>query len=254
LKKQARMALHGTWIAAAVLSAGALAWRYEANQRKAAIMRAAPDTLLVNSDLRAQAMADGRRVFALHCTRCHGPEGKGDPRQAIPDLSDKDFLFGQGQVGEIEQIVLHGIRAGDTKGWDLAEMPGFAREKPYGREKLPSLTPAQISDIIGFLRAANGHGGYDRARIERGRGLFTTNGACWDCHGHDGKGDSAVGAPNLIDGLWLKGSGSEADLTDIIEHGMAGVSPAFQRIMSAYDARVVAAYTVSLHPFIRVEP
>ncbi|WP_157098964.1 c-type cytochrome [Novosphingobium rosa] len=234
-----------------LMIAGSLWWRHGVSARQIAMLRSDPEQVLADPVLRNHALADGRKVFLTHCTSCHGAAGKGDPSKAMPDLTDKDFLYGRGRVGEIEQIVLHGIRAGDSKGRDLAEMPGFAKAEPYTREKLPSLTPAQISDIVGFLRAANGNGGYDLARIGRGHKLFSTNGACWDCHASDGAGDAAVGAPNLIDGVWLKGNGSEADLTDIIEHGMAGISPAFQHSISAYDARAVAVYTASLHPSVR---
>jgi len=245
---------------AVMLGSVALWWRHEVSVRHVAMLRADPERTLTDPVLRERALADGRAVFVAHCAACHGAAGRGDPRRAMPDLTDREFLFGEGKVGEIEQIVLHGIRAGDTKGWNLAEMPGFAKAVPYAREKLPSLTPAQVGDLVGFLRAANGAvgtgggtgaargGGYDPARVERGRRLFTTNGACWDCHGGDGAGDAAIGAPNLVDGLWLKGTGSEADIADTIEHGLAGVSPAFAHRISAYDARVVAAYTASLHP------
>lgn len=234
-----------------IVAGGAAWWRHEAVARQIAVMRADPEDVLTNPALRAIALTDGRDVFAKQCATCHGAQGKGDPRKAMPDLTDKEFLFGEGTVGQIEQIVLHGIRAGDTKGWNLAEMPGFAKAVPYAREPLPPLTPAQIGDLVGFLRAANGNGGYDPARVERGRDLFARGAGCWDCHSTDAAGDPSIGAPNLVDGLWLKGTGSEADIADTIERGLAGVSPAFQSSLSAYDARVVAAYTASLHPIIR---
>ena len=237
---------------AAILAATIwLWWHHGVSARRTALLRADPESLLIDPALRLTALEDGRGVFVAQCAGCHGPQGKGDPRKAMPDLTDRNFLYGQGKIGEIEQIVLYGIRAGDSKGWNLAEMPGFAKAVPYTREKLPSLTPAQVSDLVGFLRAANGHVGYDPARIVRGRELFTAGGACWDCHGPDGTGDSAIGAPDLVDGLWLKGTGSEADITYSIEQGLAGVSPAFHLRMSAYDARVVGAYTASLHPNIQ---
>lgn len=233
----------------------ALSWHHASIARQTLVLRSDPESLLGDPALRAIVLADGRKVFALHCAACHGTAGQGDTARAMPNLTDKDFLFGRGQVGEIEQIVLHGIRAGDTKGANLAEMPGFAKAVPSERETLPALTPAQIRDLTVFLRAANGHGGYDLEQIARGRALFTSAGACWDCHGSNGGGDSAIGAPDLIDGLWLKGTGSEADIAYTIRSGLAGVSPAFQRHLSAYDARVVAAYAASLHqPLARATP
>ena len=154
-------------------------------------------------------------------------------------------------MSEIEQIVLHGIRAGDTRGWDLASMPNYARAVPYAREKLPPLTPAGLRDIIAFLRAANGNGGYPRAAIERGRVLFTRDAGCYDCHSADAQGDASIGAPNLVDGKWLKGTGSEADIAYTLEHGLAGVSPAFARVLTPDEARAVSVYVASLHPQIR---
>lgn len=163
-------------------------------------------------------------------------------------MTDGEYLYGESRPGEIEQIVLHGIRAGDSRGWNLAEMPGFAKAVPYKRDPLPPLTPGKTADLVAFLRAANGNGGYDPAQVARGRTLYQTSAGCWDCHGADGGGDPAIGAPNLVDGIWLKGDGDEADIRHTLEAGMAGVSPAFQHRLSAYDARIVSVYVASLHP------
>jgi cbb3-type cytochrome c oxidase subunit III len=230
------------------LIGGGVFLRQRSIEHRTLLMRNDPDAILTDARARALALSDGKRVFERHCAACHGADGKGSTARAVPDLTDADFLYGDGMTGEIEQIVLHGIRAGDSKGWDLAAMPAFAQAVPYAREKLPPLTPAQIHDLVGFLRAANGNGGYDRATIDRGRMLFTRNAGCWDCHSDDGQGDNAIGAPNLVDGKWLKGDGSEGSIAQVLEHGLAGSSPAFARTLSPYQARAVAAYTASLHP------
>ena len=130
-------------------------------------------------------------------------------------------------------------------------MPAFAREVPYAREKLPPLTPAQLRDVVVFLRAANGNGGYDGQAIARGRDLFSRGAGCFDCHSPDARGDPSIGAPNLVDGVWLKGNGSEADIAYILEHGLAGVSPAYARTLSPYQARAVSVYVASLHPPVK---
>ena len=236
-------------VGAAVLVISGLAWaRHEAHARAVLILRGDPDTILADPAPREIALADGRAVYLAHCAACHGPEGRGDRAKAMPDLTDGDFLYGQGTVGEIEQIVLHGIRAGDTRGWDLAEMPAYARPVPYAREPLPPLTPGQVRDLVAFLRTAGGHPGYAPEAVARGRTLFTTTAGCWDCHGSDAAGDASIGAPDLIDGIWLKGDGGDAAIAWTIEHGLAGVSPAFAHVLSPYEARVVAAYAASLHP------
>lgn len=219
--------------------------------RRVLLMRSDPDSILNDDRARAVALAAGAQVYVSHCASCHGGDAKGSRTAAVPDLTDDDFLYGTGKASEIEQIVLHGIRAGDTRGWDLASMPDYARAVPYAREKLPPLTPAQLRDVIAFLRAANGNGGYERGGIDRGKALFRRDAGCYDCHSSDAQGDPTIGAPNLVDGKWLKGSGSEADIAYTLEHGLAGVSPAFARILSPDEARAVSVYVASLHPQTR---
>lgn len=238
----------GAAIGLLALVAAIIAFRHQSVEAKTAMLRADPGAILGDAGLRSVALKHGRAVFRAHCASCHGEEGGGSALAAAPDLTDGDFLYGQGAVNEIEQIVLHGIRAGDARGWNLALMPGFARPVPYAREALPPLTPVQTADIVAFLRAAGGSPGYDPAQVGRGRALFGDKAGCWDCHGHDARGDSSIGAPNLVDGKWLAGDGSEAAIRYIVERGMAGVSPAFAGRLSAYDARTVAVYTASLHP------
>jgi len=227
--------------------------RHQSVEARTLMMRTGPDAILGDPALREVAIAHGREVFRAHCASCHGIAGKGSITTAVPDLTDDDFLYGQGNASEIEQIVLHGIRAGDTRGWNLALMPAFAQKIPYTREPLNPLTPAQVDDIVAFLRAANGHGGYDPAQVDRGRAEVTGSAGCWDCHGRDAQGDSSIGAPNLVDGKWIKGDGSEAAIRHSIERGMAGVSPALAGKLSAYDARTVAIYAASLHPPVKRE-
>ena len=238
----------GIFVGVVLVLAAVLLWRRHVYEDQVLMMRTDPDVILSTPGLRDAALNRGRQVFAENCASCHGADAKGSRSKAIPDMTDDDYLYGQNKPSEIEQIVLHGIRAGDTKGWNLADMPGFAKAIPYTREKLPPLTPGQSDDLIAFLRAANGNGGYDDARVNRGRTMFTTTAGCWDCHGGDAAGDPAIGAPNLVDGKWLKGNGSEADIRHTLERGLAGVSPAFFHRLSAYDARVVAVYVASLHP------
>jgi cytochrome c oxidase cbb3-type subunit 3 len=50
-------------------------------------------------------------------------------------------------------------------------------------------------------------------------------GACAACHGMDGKGNQAVGAPNLTDKIWLHGWGEEA-IVAMINNGKVNQMPA----------------------------
>jgi cytochrome c oxidase cbb3-type subunit 3 len=76
--------------------------------------------------------------------------------------------------------------------------------------------------------------------------------SCAACHGPDGKGNQALGAPNLTDAIWLYDS-SEATIADGINKGRhVGVNPdqppmpAHKNLLSPARIQLVAAYVWSL--------
>ena len=216
-------------------------------RERAQFLQADADRMLTDPRLAPKTLAKGRDVFQAKCAGCHGLDGRGDAATGTPDLRDQDFLYGTGRASEIEQIVLHGIRSGDDKGWDLAWMPAFGQPVPYAREKLSSLTPSEIEQLTGYVRAMNGAVGEDPTAVMAGHTLYQGRAGCWDCHGRDAEGDPAIGAPNLTDRKWLRGNGSSEDINRIIREGLHGVSPAFRGRLDAVSARAVAVYVASLH-------
>lgn len=244
--RRGRVGLLALLLAAIALAAAAMASR--AHDARDRVMRADPETILDDPGLARTALAIGQRGFAAHCAACHAT-GAGDPARGVPDLTDGDYLYGEGHVAEIEQIVLHGVRSGDPRGWQLASMPAYATLTPYRGEPIPPMTPGQIRDVTQFLMLKHG-AATDAAAATRGGQLFEGSGGCYDCHGKDGGGDTAIGAPNLLDDVWLYGDGSPASIERTLAAGRAGVSPAFARTISASDARAIAVYVASLsrHP------
>jgi cytochrome c oxidase cbb3-type subunit 3 len=234
-------------VAAALLLTSAAAMAAIERGKRAELLRADADRILDDPRLASMALAKGRKVFLAHCAGCHGAEGRGGTATGVPDLTDQDFLYGTGRVSEIEQIVLHGIRSGDDRGWNLALMPAYGRPVPYARETLPSLSPKDIDQLTSFVRAMNGHTGESSADVAAGHTLYQGRGGCWDCHGRDAQGDPAIGAPNLANGKWLRGDGSRRDISRIIREGLHGVSPAFRGRLDPASAKAVAAYVASLH-------
>lgn len=227
----------GAALIAAVVMAG------QAHRAREAIMRADPETILGQPALARAALSIGHSGFIAHCASCHG-DGRGNQPRGIPDLTDGDFLYGSGQVAEIEQIVLHGIRSGDPRGWQLAAMPAYARPRPYALEPIPPMSPGQIRDTVQFLRRKHGTE-TDDAAADRGGKLYAGSGGCYDCHGIDAGGDEAIGAPDLLDDVWLYG-GSPAQLTRTIMYGRAGSSPAYAHVLSPVEARSIAVYVAAL--------
>jgi cbb3-type cytochrome c oxidase subunit III len=206
---------------------------------RARLMRADPDAIVQNSELERFAIAYAQPSYDLHCASCHGDHLQGDRRNGIPDLTHPAWLYGEGRVAQIEHTILHGIRAGDPKGWNLADMPAFAQPNPYKRYRIEPLEPGDIRDVIEFLLVTAGKPG-DRAAADRGSKIFSVKGQCFDCHSPDAQGDAAIGAPNLIDDIWLYGTGSREDIYDSIARGRAGICPAWVQELSPVTIRALA--------------
>ncbi len=72
---------------------------------------------------------------------------------------------------------------------------------------------------------------------------------CAACHGADGKGSVAhnlpFGAPNLTDNVWLYG-GSQRAVEETLNHGRAGVMPAWKDILGEDKIHLLTAYVYSL--------
>jgi cytochrome c oxidase cbb3-type subunit 3 len=68
---------------------------------------------------------------------------------------------------------------------------------------------------------------------------------CVACHGSDGRGNMAVGAPDLTDGIWLHG-GSEARIRETIALGRQNNMPAQESRLGDTRIRLLAAYVLSL--------
>jgi cytochrome c oxidase cbb3-type subunit III len=68
---------------------------------------------------------------------------------------------------------------------------------------------------------------------------------CAACHGADGRGNPAMGTPNLTDGIWLHG-GAIASVRTSIEKGRSGAMPAHGTRLGTTRVKLLAAYVLSL--------
>lgn len=230
-------------LVAAIGAAAVSAWLLADHAELADLMRADPDTILADADLAKVATKRGRWLFAKECAGCHGSEGEGN-RTGVPSLRDAEHLY-EAKVSDIEWIILHGIRSGDPKGWHLASMPAYGTAHPNADGTIKPLSPREISDLAEFL-LARGRSTVDGPAVQRGKAIYADRGGCWDCHGENGLGDTAIGAPNLVDDVWLYGDGSKQAVIASIERGRAGVSPAFARRLAPVDARALAVLVASM--------
>ncbi|MEM0985244.1 MAG: cytochrome-c oxidase, cbb3-type subunit III [Pseudomonadota bacterium] len=63
----------------------------------------------------ASAVARGAQTFAQHCGSCHGADGRGDPIQGAPNLTDSEWLFG-GEPSDIYASI-HTARNAHMPAW-----------------------------------------------------------------------------------------------------------------------------------------
>ena len=214
------------------------------------LLRSDPNAIPNNAALLPVAREHGEALYVTHCAACHGQQGQGDTERGIPNLTDDDWLYGMGSVSDIEQIVKYGIRSFNPKAWNLAIMPAYATARPSVRNSsIRALSPENIRDLAEFLVRDQGRA-VDAAAAARGAELFAGVGGCYDCHAVDGKGDPAIGAPNLTDRITLYGDGSRESLSMSIAYGRHGVCPAWTARMTAAEIREAAifVYTLSHEP------
>jgi cytochrome c oxidase cbb3-type subunit 3 len=69
----------------------------------------------------ANAVARATPVYVAQCVACHGAEGKGDPLQGAPNLTDADWLYGSSRA-EINAQIVNG-RAGVMPTWQARLSP-----------------------------------------------------------------------------------------------------------------------------------
>ena len=162
----------------------------------------------------AVAMAAGRATFASNCQPCHGPGGEG--RIGYPSLADDTWLWG-GKLGDIQQTVTYGIRSGNDKARTSA-MP------PFGVSGM--LTPEQIEAVVDYVWS-DFYGHADPAKdVAKGKEQFAET--CAVCHGSDGQGNRAFGAPPLKSAVHLYGDSRATILAQVMNPRM-GVMPAWEK-------------------------
>jgi cytochrome c oxidase cbb3-type subunit 3 len=168
----------------------------------------------------AAAQSLGRELFLNNCAGCHGADARG--AVGFPNLADADWLYG----GTPEAIV-----ASITQG-RRGVMPAFNG----------ALRPEAIDALARFIPRWNDP---TLDAGTRAAGLRQYAVACAACHGADGRGNPALGAPNLTDDTWLYG-GTPARVRETILFGRTGGMPAHAELLAAEDIRLVAAYVHGL--------
>lgn len=166
------------------------------------------------------AIKMGIRLFANNCAVCHGADGGGT--FGIPNLTDSDWLYG-GSPEAIKQTLLNG-RSGSMPAWGAI----------LGEEK--------IAHVAEYVLKMSGQDHVAESAAD-GKVLFEQN--CVACHGAEGKGIHAIGAPNLTDSIWLY-DGSREGILHALRSGLANEMPAQKELLREDKIHLLTAYVYSL--------
>ncbi|MDF3843900.1 cytochrome-c oxidase, cbb3-type subunit III [Pseudomonas citronellolis] len=172
------------------------------------------------------ALKMGGRLFASNCSVCHGSDAKG--AYGFPNLTDQDWRWG-GATADIETTIKGGRHAampawGEVLGdQGVHDVAAFVTSKLDGRKLPEGVTDEQVAN---------------------GGKIFATT--CVACHGPEGKGTAAMGAPNLTHPAAFIYGSSFSQLQQTIRYGRQGQMPAQLERLGADQVHLLAAYVYSL--------
>lgn len=169
-----------------------------------------------------KAMAIGERLFMNYCAQCHASDARGSQALAAPNLTDKDWLWG-GTADAIKESITNGR---------VGVMPPMAAAVG---------TAEDVANLAQYVLSLSGSP-HDSAKAALGKEKFA---ACAACHGADGTGNTAMGAPNLTDNVWLHGWGADM-IIKAINEGFNNAMPAQNRLLNEAQIHVLAGYVMSL--------
>lgn len=158
------------------------------------------------------ALQYGDRLFQDNCAACHGTKAEGG--YGFPALTvngdDGDFVVATAMNGRDGVMPPWGAVLGDQG----------------------------VNEVANYVLGLSG-APHDTARAQAGEARFKET--CVACHGADGKGNKALGAPDLTDRSWIYG-GDLASVTQSIRDGRNGHMPAWKDRLGEDQVRMIAAW------------
>lgn len=200
------------WSQAGRLDNSLTAYAYQFGETNKTIKQASLQTLQKDDML----MKSAGRIFRQHCAACHGVDAEGQAN-AFPDLTDASWQWGSSH-DDIERSIRYGRQAVMVPWQDVLGDEGVTALVDYVKA-LPTIK--------------------DASTLEEGHQLFQQ--FCTACHGPGAKGNSALGAPDLTDNIWLYGN-SEEQVRHTIALGRNGIMPAFDRRLSDAQIQLLVAW------------
>jgi cytochrome c oxidase cbb3-type subunit 3 len=167
-----------------------------------------------------EALAIGQKLFLNNCAQCHASDGAGS--RGFPNLTAGAWQWG-GDAKTIKATITDG-RTG--------VMP------PFGT----ALGEQDVKNVAQYVRSLSGLT-TDAIRVALGKEVYLKT--CVACHGAEGKGNAALGAPNLTDKNWLHGS-AEPVIIETVTKGRSSQMPAHKGVLDEAKIHLLTAYVLSL--------
>jgi len=168
----------------------------------------------------AEAMETAERLYQNYCAQCHGSDARG--ATGFPNLRDDNWQWG-GEPAQIYESILNGRNAA---------MPGW--EAALGEEG--------VFNVTEYVLSLSGRQ-HDPSVANQGKQQYDQ--LCVSCHGPGGKGNEALGAPNLTDRIWLYG-GSQKTVMESIAKGRQGRMPPHEEFLGEAKVHLLSAYVYQL--------
>lgn len=163
----------------------------------------------------------GERLYATYCTTCHGSDARG--ARGFPNLRDADWQWG-GDPASIKTTLTNGR---------IAAMPAW--EAALGGQ-------SGVDEVTQYILRLSGRATIDEL-ADKGKAKYDI--FCVACHGTEGKGNPALGAPNLTDDVWLYG-GSITRISESLIKGRNGQMPAYGEFLGEAKVHLLTAYIYGL--------
>ena len=166
-----------------------------------------------------QVIRTGQVLYEDNCAACHGVDAEGNQAIGAPALFDDAWVYG-GSAEAIHTGLVEG-RSG--------VMPALGA----------ALGERGTRAVAAYVYELNGRDWPRKDLVATGEGLFGAQ--CAACHGADGKGNTAIGAPNLTDDSWLYG-GRLKDIIVSLEEGRNGMMPSWSGRLREEEIKILVSW------------
>ncbi|HEX5418636.1 MAG TPA: c-type cytochrome [Gammaproteobacteria bacterium] len=172
----------------------------------------------------AGAVGVAQELYTANCASCHGANGRGG--RGVMDLVGGHFNYGT-SAEAIHTTISQGRKT---------DMPSM---------KESNLGAVDIGQLVAYVQSLSKDKDKDGPSLyeQRGQQLFKMH--CASCHGDDGHGNFATGAPNLADDYWLNGS-SMMNIRLLVTGGEESECPAFGGKLNPTEIDLLTAYVLKL--------